>query len=215
MKKALTITSISCIIVSALLGILFAFGVIEIEGFLGKLLLTLLIVGIGALLSLNGASLLERSFNILAIISLAFISLSCLLAVIQFWAGFKWGLFGQLTLIISIFSILFNFIVSYILKLGRQKLGYQIATYSFMAIFDIFITIQIINGDFLDGFITRIFIVDIILAFVGMAILAILSKKSLNNENPDFVKIPKAEYQALKERIAELEKELENYSKTN
>jgi hypothetical protein len=97
----------------------------------------------------------------------------------------------------------------YTIKLGKAKLPYQIVTYSLMAIFDIFITIQIFNSSFLDNdVIVKIFIVDIILALVGMALLAIFSKKSLVASDNEFVKIPKSEYDGLKKRIEELENEL-------
>ncbi|MBQ7307630.1 MAG: hypothetical protein IJW82_03785 [Clostridia bacterium] len=208
-KKIVVITSITSIILSALLGILLAFEVIDLDGIMGTILLTLLVVGVGSLLSLNSVNLLERSFNILAVISLSLLGLSCLMALIQFWAKFDWGFYSQLTLVLAIFSVLFNFIVSYIIKLGKTKLPYQITTYVLMAIFDIFITIQIYSGKFLKGTVTKIFIVDIILALVGMALLAILSKKSLvDNVNDNYVKITKTEYESLKNRIAELEKEL-------
>lgn len=217
MKKIIIKISIGCILASALLGILWVLKVIKIDGIIGKILLTVLTTGIASLISLNSINLLEEKINIWAIISLSLLCLSSILAIIQFWAWFSWGLYSQLTIVISVFSVLFNFIVSCMIKLGFSRLPYQITTYSLIAIFDILLTITIFKDNFLQGVVVKIFVIDIILALVGMAILSIFSKKSIRSidTDKDFVKISKIEYNTLKERISFLENELQKQIELN
>ena len=203
LKKILTRIAIICIILSALMGILGVFHVLKIEGVVLKILMTFLIFGITSLLSLNAVNLLSWGRRILPLISLSLLTISSLLALIFFWGSFNWGLFAEIMLVFIIFSVLFNIIVSYIIKLGFQQLVYQIVTYVLIGIFDLFITIQIFYTDFLDNeVISKILIIDIILSLVGMAILSIFTKRDMSD---NYIRIKKSEYDALKARIAELE----------
>ena len=67
--------------------------------------------------------------------------------------------------------------------------------------------IEIFSPSFLSNeAIIKIFVIDIILTLVGMAILSIFSKKSVQAENHKYIKITKDEYETLKFKAAEYDK---------
>ena len=207
-KNLLVKISVICIIVAALIGISLVLFKLNIFGdYIMQVLITLLILGVGSLLSLNSVGLLEEKTNVLAIIALVLLATSSLVATVECWVGFKWDTFTKILLSVSIFSVLFNFIVSYIIKLGSQRFYYQLATYIGIGIFNIFIIIEIFSPSFLSNeAIIKIFVIDIILTLVGMAILSIFSKKSVQAENHKYIKITKDEYETLKFKAAEYDK---------
>lgn len=229
MKKSLIISTIASIGVSALVGILALFGAFKFEGFVLKMFFTFLTLSLGSLLALNSVNLLETKKILLPLISLTLLGISTLMAIIFYWTDMKWGAYVQILLTIAIFSVLFNIIISNVMKLNNKYLAFQIATYAFIAIFDIFLVLQIWGLDVLEDLL-KIFILDIILMVVGLIILAVLGKKGkiktsnietsqskivLENivpaqikteviDNVEYVKITKTDYDAMIEKIKDL-----------
>ena len=213
MKKLLIKVTIVSVILSAIMGIGLILKLIEINDVLGKILLTLLTLGVGSLLSLNSVDLLEEKFNILALISLSLLGISCIMAIVEFWAWFEWGIFTKLIIVISVFSVLFNLIVSFISKLGKSKIYYQIFTYLFMGVLDILLTMLVFDSKVANDLFWRIFVIDLIFAFVGFVLLTIFTKKP--NNDGEYIKIKREEYQKLLDELESLKKEKEERKLTD
>ena len=121
-KKIVLWTSVVCFGLAAALALAIYFTSIKLGGNVGKIMFTLLTVGVATSMSINGLNLYERKKNILSIISIALIGLSGLLALYMCWFSFHWNNFSKFIVVISVTSILFNFVVTCILNLKKEKL---------------------------------------------------------------------------------------------
>ena len=85
------------------------------------------------------------------------------------------------------------------LSLGKSKMVWQIVVYIVVGVTDLMATLAIFGVIKLDQIIP-IFLMMIILSVIGVIILKVLSKKSVEDfveENKDMVKISKTEYAML------------------
>lgn len=214
-KKVLTITSICSIVI--VVGVLIStlFGAHAFEFPLVAVLVSFGIICAGTSLALNALNIMPKRKN-LAIVDLALLGLLVLLGIIISWSNFSTNyIFNKITLILGMIAILFNIIVAYYLKLGKKLLVLQIVTYALISIIDILLTLQICDVKLfeIDWFV-KLFIALCLITFLMFIVLAVLGKKnSQESENSsiqtkqDMLQISKTECDALKARIAELEKE--------
>lgn len=206
MKKKFSIFTIVFVIISALLSIIALFGLVKFSQ-ISNLLWTSLTLTVSGLLAINSCVMLEKK-NKLAIVSLLLICASALLAIIAFWFDIP-GFYSELTLTVCILSVCFNIIISYILKINNSYLYLQLPTYICLALISIFL-IATVWGSSLLANALKIFILLIILAFVGICVLSVISKKYSANESmvdyKKYVKITKEEYEDLLAKKDELER---------
>ncbi|MBR2975102.1 MAG: hypothetical protein IKC47_05115 [Clostridia bacterium] len=224
LKKILTLVTIVCLATAGAIGILF---LINIEAdflgdatkFLVKVLLTLLVVFLAGLFLLNSVEAIARK-NILGFVSAGLIGLSSLMFLVSIWAGLNEGFYIHLTCIIAAITILFNMIVANVIVIGKKLLPLQIITYVTLLYVELAIVLLICGSNALFGDIWLIFAVDAIVCVVLSIVLSIKRKSvvraSVNQTEAapavaeEMVTITKSEYQALQNRIAELENQLAN-----
>lgn len=206
MKKKVSLFTLIFVCLSALIAILGLFNFLKIKGVISDLLFSFLILSVAGLLTLNSCAMLERK-NKLSLVSLGLIFGSALLVIISLWTNISSkGIYLDLTLTLCIISVCFNLILSYILKLQNKYLFIQIMFYICFSIFSIFLIAASWGSDIISKEL-KLFILFIILSFVGMGVLSVLSKKQGTEEVRDYIKISKKEYEELlkaKEELAKL-----------
>jgi len=216
-KKILTIVTITSIAIPILLLIGAIFGLEVFSGFTLKLILSLATIAIAGAFSINAVNIYNKKQNI-SIICLALLGLSTILGIIIYWSDFTTALvFNNLVIVLAMATVLFCIIVSMHIKLQKKHLPIQIITYCLIIIIDIMLTLIVFGIDLLsiDG-LSQIFWVLCLVTFALLCTTAVLSKKSINEptntiENDDkYIKITKKEYENLKNRIKELENQLNN-----
>lgn len=213
-KKTLSIISIVTLAGAVLMLILWVFGVKGIFKFpLVAVLESMAIICAGSAFSINALLILPKKKK-LAIVDFSLLGSLTLLSILTFWIeAMSSSIFGKIVLILGIATIFFNIIVSNYLKLAKNKLALQIVTYCLIVIIDILLTLQILGINLFDSEVfVKIFIALCLATFVMLIVLVILAKKSptsdIVSDKVDFIKVDKKEYDAMKFRIQELEKEL-------
>lgn len=212
-RKILTIISIVTMIASILMLIGALFGVPVFKGTLFKVLLSCATLAVGCAFAIKALSIFRRS-RVVSIISLLLITLSVVLAFIVYWIGFeKSAAFNKFLLILAMATILFNIIVSLIIKLDRRYIALQVITYVLVLVIDIIITLQILNVDIFGiKHFWKFFIAICLVAFALLCTTSILGRKydggdKEGKDKQGFVKIPQNEYDELKSKIKALEEE--------
>lgn len=211
-KKILTITSLVAMSLCVLLLIGAIFGLKVFDGTVLKILLTFATIAVGSAFAISAVNIFDRN-RIISIVALSLIALSMVFGLIVFWMGFNVSVaFNKFTLILSMLAILFNIIVSLILKLDKRYLVLQIITYAFIVLIDIILTLQILNVDVfgIKSF-WKYFIAICLIAFGLLCATSIIGRRSdvvqKDDKTNGFVKVPKTEYEEMKKRIESLEEE--------
>lgn len=211
-KKILTITSLVAMSLCVLLLIGAIFGLKVFDGAVLKILLTFATIAVGSAFAISAVNIFDRN-RIISIVALSLIALSMVFGLIVFWMGFNVSVaFNKFTLILSMLAILFNIIVSLILKLDKRYLVLQIITYAFIVLIDIILTLQILNVDVfgIKSF-WKYFIAICLIAFGLLCATSIIGRRSDVGQKDDktngFVKVSKIEYEEMKKRIESLEEE--------
>lgn len=220
LRKGLTISSITTLVLSVGLLIGAIFGLKVFEGVGLKFLLTFAILCAGSLLYINAIDIFPKR-RILSIVDMALLGLLIILGLIIVWASIAlMSTFGKITAILSLATILFNIIVSIYLKLGKSQQVLQFITYGLIIVLDILLTIIICGVNlFQYNWVWEVFAVLCLITFVLIVTLLILSKKVKPNEvitkNEDktikegYIEVEKSVYDALIAKVEKLEKELE------
>ena len=186
-----------------------------------RVLLTLLVVFTAGLFLLNAVEAITRK-NIFGFIATGLIGLSSVMFLV-----FIWGLWQKidegstylhLTWVISAVTILFNVIVGNVIVIGKKLLPLQIANYLTLFYVELVIVLLICgNATLFEGNRWLIFAIDAIVWIVLTVLLSIKKKAvvraSVNGNVPkadkqETVTITKSEYQALLDKIADLENQL-------
>ncbi len=207
MKKKVSLATITCVGISALISILALFGILKLKGITLSFLFTFLALTVAGILTLNSCEMLEKK-NKTALISLGLIGLSTFLVVLCFWTKLDdTEAYMKLTLVTSTLSICFSLISSNILKFGKSYKPLQITAYCCYSIVALHLSLTFLSITKLEGLSLKIFILFIILAFVSMCLLAIFSKKlSGETQSVEYIKITKQEYETLLAQKAQLER---------
>ena len=204
MKKKISIFTLCCVGISALLLILALFNAIKLQGFVLNLLWTTLTLTVSGLLTLNSYVMLEKK-NKLAIGSISLIVLSSLLVLLCFWTNLDdINFYLKATFVVSSLSVCFNLISSNVLKIGSNYKVIQIISYICFVLTTLCVILL-----FLDVPVDiKLFIVSIIFSFVALCVLAVFSKKNegdIPDKQTQFLMISKEEY----EELVACKKELE------
>lgn len=213
MKKVLTITSLVCLGISALMLILAIFDVFSLSGIVSNLLFTLLTILSVCILLNNISSLLEKK-NIYSIIIGVFILISAILFLIVIWSKNTNDTFLKITVVFSFITILANIIVSNVLKLYKNLLWLQIPAYITLVYIELVVTLLVFDNKILYEKMPALFFAIVIVAIALLVSLSILSKKYVNNNYPEKNKITITleEYEGMKREIAELKERLNSKS---
>lgn len=220
-KKILTIISLSTLGLACLLLILAIFKVPVFKGILLRVLLISATLAVGCAFAISELNVIKRK-KIVGWIGLSLLALSMLCAIIIFVTPLlvNENVFNRITGILSIFSVLFIIIISFKTKLENKMLALQIITYVVLSILVLILCLLIAGVDIfaVKGMLQVFGIVCVI--SVGLLIaVAVISAKTTDAEiKPEigkFVKVSQEEYsylkaenQALKQKVAELEEKI-------
>lgn len=207
MKKKVSLITLSCVVLSALIAISALFGLLKLKGLPLDLLFTFLTLTAAGLLTLNSCQILERKSK-LALVSISLIFLSTILVILCFFTKLdNIDIYMKSTFVVSTLSICFNLISSGILKMEKSYKVIQIITYSCYSIISIYLIFIFLGIIKLDGANLKIFILFIILSFVAMCTITILAKKKplQNCISTEYVNISKEEYLDLLSKKKQLE----------
>lgn len=190
--------------------------------FSGIPLHALLILGtmaLGSGLSINVLNVIKQK-KVLGYISLGFLGLSVLFALIVFFTPLleKANTFNQITEIISFFSVLFLIIISLYAKLGKRVLPLQIVSYVCLCAVDIFLSLLVVGVDVLSTKpLLYIFLILIIVSIFSLIALLVISTKKTENEKNfagiETITIAKVDYEKLLAENTELKKQIEELKK--
>lgn len=207
-KKGLTISSIVSLVVAVgfLIGAIFGLNIAKNPVF--SIMITFAILCIACVLAINSLTLIEEK-QVMSIIDLSFICALTLLSIILLWKQVEiTNIAFKIDIILALFTVLFNIVVSYKLKLGKNLIVLQIITYVFVIAIDVLITIIILGIDlFKINWFSKLFWVICLVAFIMLVTISILSKKYNVNRGITKINSKSGEIEALKERIRQLEKE--------
>lgn len=182
------------------------------EGTKLSLLITTACLTVGGYFSISSYHALNKN-KILGIVSFVLIWVSVLLVTISGWIDMS-GLFGDITLTIALLSVLFNFIVSNTLKLGKNYKAIQILCNLILSVFIVLIllmTYEILTLTKIGSF----FWIMLILSIVSFITISVLANKSKDEEtSSEYIKIKKSEYELLLNKAKQLD-ELLNKKESN
>lgn len=210
LKKVITVTSLVCVGVSVVLGILLLLGIVPANALVGKIYLSLLTVFISGIFLLNALETLNRK-NVFGYITSGFIGLSAVMFLISIW-GELGGTFLQVTVWTAMATILLDMFIGNVIVLEDRYLFLQIPEYICLAYIEVVVGLCITN-------LTPIYILNAwqifavaVLLFLGLfiAISIILKGERGKEPAPDKKKVvlTQKEYQALLDKIKDLEEKL-------
>lgn len=212
LRKYLTWIALIGVVLSALIGILMIFSVIEFKDF-SKYFFSFLTIAIGFSFALSSYNLYTNTKTILPLVSLSLIFVSILLVIMSLLIATDAEVFLKITVTIAVISVLFSIIVANITKLGKKFLLLQISVY--LLVLYLLMIILLYLWNVWNGFNTYFWVITII-ASSGLISLGVLSKKegttSVFDDKKEFVRIKKEEYEYLiarSQRLDELIKEKE------
>lgn len=215
-KKVLMIISLSTLALSCLMLILAIFKVKIFEGVPLRILLISSAIAISCAVSITEINIIKQK-KVLGLVSLSFLMLSVLFALIIFCSPLlnNANAFNRLTGILSIFSILFMIIISLNTKLEKKFFALQIITYIFVCVIDIMLSLLIAGVDLFNiTAMTEIFWILIVVSVGLLITLSVLSSKknveniNKHNDNNETITITKTEYDALLKENAELKEKI-------
>lgn len=203
-KKSLTIGTIIGLSLCALMLILTIFGISFFDGIKLKILITCACFTVGGYFSISSYSALNRN-KPLGIVSFCLIWMSVVLILISAWFSTS-SVFGDITLTIALLSVLFNFIVSNMLKLGKHYLIIQIICNIIIGLLILFILL-LAYGVMKFKSIVTLFWLLIVLSVVSFILMSVLSSKFRTDDKTEqnFVKIPKSDYDELLKKAKQLD----------
>lgn len=199
MKKLLTWTALIGVALTALLGILMIFSVIEFKDY-SRVFFSCITIAIGFSFALSSYNLYVDKKTLLPFISLILIFASIILIILSFYIGSNSEVFVKITVTIGIVSVLFTIIVENTLKLGERYFALQIGVY--ILIVYLLVIILLALWSIWSGFNTFFWVVAIV-GISGLIALRVLSKKEVHAELSDeeeYVRISKKEYEYLLNR---------------
>lgn len=212
-KKILTIVSLVCLVVSVGLLIGAIFGLKVFRKPLLSVLLSFATLSVASAFSINSLTMKNKNSTI-SYITLALMSVSTVMALIIFFSNFTTPVyFNKAIIVLGMFTVLSNIVVSLILKLDKRYLALQIVTYLIIFVIDIILTLQVFGVDMfgIKGF-WKIFLVLCLVAFALLCTTGIVGRKANSDENYAQTKSKRApitneQYLELIAKVEQLEKE--------
>lgn len=197
-KKIVTISTIVATSITAILLIMLLFGFKPLGDANSNVLITFACIGVGGFFTINSLNMIDRN-RVIGWVSLGLIVASVVLIILTSWIKLDNDFVSKSTIVLGVLSVLFNIIVSSGLELGKTKLAIQIIVYVIVGATCLFFTLILFNvlsiSDVLLWFITMI-----ILSILGVIVLKVIAKKTVNDMmhlDKDMVRISKQEYENL------------------
>ena len=207
MKKGLTIGTLASLGACALMLILTVFGISFFEGVKGSILATVATLTAAGYFGLRSNTMLSKN-KILGYVSFGLIGLSLIFMILFIWGIVKNDIFNYAVLTVSLLSVLFIFLVSNNLKLGKQYFVVQIICDAILSLLIILILVCSYGWVKLDD-IASLFWIVVILSVVASITISVLANKvqgdNIIESKGNYVKITKAEYEELLAKAKELE----------
>ena len=207
MKKGLIIGTLACLGACALMLILTVFGISCFEGVKGSILATTATLTAAGYFGLRSHTMLSKN-KILGYVSFGLIVLSLIFMVLFIWGIVKNDTFNLAVLTVSLLSVLFIFLVSNNLKLGKQFFIVQIVCDAILSLLIVLILVCSYGWIKLDD-ISTLFWIVIILSVVAFITISVLASKvqgdNVAEAKGNYVKISKSEYEELLAKAKELE----------
>ena len=225
-KKLLSTISIISLVI--IVGILISaiFGAKVFNGITLKIILTCALLTSVSTFSLSALTYIDKK-KTLSIVNLLMLLALCVCGLIIIWFNL-FGVFGQITMTLAIATVLIGIINSNVIKLGKRYFKFQILAILVIAVADVLLTLIVWNLlDWKQAGVIQWFVVAMIVAFAMTAILSILARKSAGEEienlkagakqklSDDEMVIKKSEYEAMQQKIAELESKLNALNNEN
>lgn len=200
-KKIVSITTITSVCIASLMLIMLLFKVKIFGNNNGDVIITFACLGIGGFFAINGLNMIDRN-KIIGWVSVCLIVASVFLIILTSWVSLNNPIINKVTIVLGLLSVLFTTIVSSGLELGKSKLTLQVIVYFVVGITCLLFSLILFGIISLE--VTLVwFIMMIILSVVGIVILKVIAKKTINDivkNDKDMVKISKEEYQLLVEK---------------
>ena len=223
-RKILSVVSIvSLVVVVAILISAIFFGEKVFNGITLKILLTGALLTAVTAFSLSALTYIDKK-KVLSAVNLIMLGVLGVFGLIIIWFEL-FGVFGQITLTLAIATILVGIINANIIKLGKRYFKFQVFSIVIIAIADILLTLVVWNLlPWKQNGVTQWFVVAMIVAFLVIAILSILGRKNIGENaeqkqalkpSDDEMVIKKSEYEAMQQRIKELEAQIETLQNNN
>lgn len=213
-KKILTFVSLACVLVSVamLIGAIFKLPIFKKP--LLNILLSLATIGVATAFSVNSISIYKKNRSI-SIATIALMTATTVMALIIYFTNFTTPVyFNKVIIVLGMFAVLFNIIISLILKLDKKYLVLQIITYLIILAIDIILTLQVfrVNVFGIKGF-WKFFLVLCLVAFGLLCTTSIIGRKTVTDEKDEINTKPKTanisneEYFALLQKVEKLKAE--------
>ena len=222
-KRVLLISSLTCLALSCLLLILAIFGVKVFEGAIFRVLLISSTFAVGAGIALTELNILARR-KVLGLVSLGFLSVSVLLALISFCSPLmEVPVFNRITGVIALFSVLLATIISLNTKLEKRFIALQAVTYIALSLVVLLVVIIVcgVNIFEINGILQAFLVLCVITVGLLIATTVVSSKNKgdekskpelsdsqnlkLENENLKLENVQlKAEIEKLKQELKSL-----------
>ena len=211
-RKILLIATLGSLFIGVGILISAIFGNNVFEGAWLKVLESLATIVVAGAFSLNALNFMHRN-KIIAYITLCLLGTLTILAFVIYWGEIEFTSgFTKFVAILAMTTIFFNIMVYYFVV--------QIVTYSIIAAIDIILILQICEIDVISH-IWQIFVIACLIVFGLLIALAVLSKKAPESEMAEpktidgekVVKLKESEYNALLQKIADLETQLAEKNK--
>ena len=221
-RKILTIVSILPIVAIAGILITALFGVNIFTGTILKILLSCAVLAVVSTFSISALSYYNKK-KVLSIVNIVMLVTLGIMVFIIIWLN-KFGVFSKITITLAIATGLVGIMNSNIIQLGKRYKGFQIFSILLIVVADVMLTLTVWGAyPFANFHLLRLFIITMIVAFVDICILSILARKARGENtveenkqqtlvavtaNSDEIVIKKSEYEAMQQRIRELENEV-------
>ena len=202
MKKLFTTTTLIGLGLCTTMLILTIFGNSFFEGVKASILITTACITVGGYFSISSCNVLSKN-KALGTISFCLIWLSVLLVTISGWTDMS-GLFGDITLTLALLSVLFNFIVSNTLKLGKNYKSIQVICMIILCVF-ILLILSFAYEILKLSDISSLFWIMLILSIVSFITISVLANRSSEDNSGEYVKITKKEYELLLSKSKQLD----------
>lgn len=197
MKKGITIGTLVGLTLCALMLILSILGINFFKGVKFNFLLTVATLTAGGYFAIGSSEIIKKN-KYLGLVSTCLILVAVILVITTVWINTN-SLFGKITFSFALLSVLFNFIVSTKLKLGKNQFLFQIGSYLVLSIFILLCILAIFKVIKISKILT-IFLIFLVLSIVSFIAMSVLANKSFDYETDEYIKISKNEYLELKEK---------------
>lgn len=217
MKKIISTVTLVCIGLSALIGLVLLFKVIGYSKLVGNLLLSILTVFIVGICLINAIESIFRK-NKFGIATAIMIIISALLVLVWIWLPTQTetafaDIYSKIVIIVSMISIMLNVIVGNSIISGKKLLFIQIICGVTLAYIEVVVSLAIFGNYFLIES-WQIFVACIIVfltLFIMLRVKVKGDKKEVESDHlpKNKIIITKEEYDSLKQRITDLNAEIE------